>query len=220
MGTAASALACAVALSIAYLESGFGRTDGVRLQADATTGSLQSPTYGVGRTPTADELKAIDIDIAPDGKNLPAGRGAAAIGKAIYASRCAVCHGATGKEGPQDVIAGGQASLNAPSRPLKTVGSYWPYATTLWDYLRRAMPFDHPGTMSPDDLYSTTAYVLFLNGIVNETDVIDQTTLPKVRMPNRGGFVSDPRPDVGPDAQRTTNTSEAKRKPSKRQLPR
>jgi cytochrome c len=158
--------------------------------------SAQSPTFGVGRAPTADELRTIDIDVTPDGKGLPTGSGTAAAGKDVYTRRCETCHGPSGKEGPQDVLVGGRGTLNT-SKPLKTVGSYWPYATTLWDYLRRAMPFDHPGTLSVDEIYSATAYVLFLNGIVGERDVIDQTTLPKIEMPNRNGFVADPRPDVG-----------------------
>ena len=156
----------------------------------------QSPTFGVGRTPTADELKAIDMDVTPDGRGLPSGSGTAATGKTIYANRCVTCHGPTGVEGPQDVLVGGRDTLKAPARPLKTVGSYWPYATSLWDYLRRSMPFDHPGTMTPDEIYATTAYLLFLNGIVAEQDVVNQTTLPQIKMPNRDGFVPDPRPDV------------------------
>jgi len=155
--------------------------------------TAQSP--GVGRAPTADELKAIDIDVLPDGRGLPAGSGTAAQGKTIYANRCITCHGATGKEGPQDVLVGGQGTL-ASSKPLKTVGSYWPYATTLWDYINRAMPFDHPGTLPPDDVYATTAYLLYLNGIVGERDVMDRAALPLVKMPNRNGFVPDPRPDI------------------------
>jgi cytochrome c len=111
--------------------------------------------------------------------------------------RCETCHGPTGTEGPQDTLAGGKGSLATP-KPLKTVGSYWPYATTLWDYINRAMPFDHPSTLTPDEVYSAAAYVLFLNGIVGEQDVLDQTTLPKVQMPNRNGFVADPRPDIPP----------------------
>ena len=162
----------------------------------STPGSAsQSPTYAVGRAPKPEELKAIDIDIAPDGKALPPGRGTAAVGKQVYASRCETCHGPTGTEGPQEVIAGGKGSL-ATSHPVKTVGSYWPYATTLWDYIRRAMPFDHPGTLTDDQIYAATAYVLLLNGIVGEQDVLDQTTLPKVQMPNRNGFFVDPRPDI------------------------
>jgi len=154
-----------------------------------------SDQLGVGRPPTAEELKAIDIEVLPDGRGLPAGSGTAAKGKTIYANRCVTCHGATGKEGPQDVLVGGQGTLASP-KPLKTVGSYWPYATTLWDYINRAMPFDHPGTLSPDDVYATTAYLLYLNGIVGEQDAMDRTTLPRVQMPNRNGFVADPRPDV------------------------
>ena len=133
----------------------------------------------------------------PDGRGLPPGRGSAAIGRDVYTRRCETCHGPTGREGPQDVLAGGQGSLTT-ARPQKTVGSYWPYATTLWDYIRRAMPFDHPGTMTVDEVYAASAYVLFLNGIVNEHDVLDETSLPQVRMPNRNGFVADPRPDIGP----------------------
>jgi cytochrome c len=156
----------------------------------------QSPTYGVGRAPKPEELKAIDIDVTPDGKGLPHGSGTAAAGKEIYPRRCETCHGPSGKEGPQDVLAGGRGSLTT-SRPQKTVGSYWPYATTLWDYINRAMPFDHPSTMTPDEVYAATAYVLFLNGIVGEHDMLNETTLPRIKMPNRDGFTSDPRPDVG-----------------------
>jgi S-disulfanyl-L-cysteine oxidoreductase SoxD len=161
-----------------------------------TTGFAQSPTYGVGRLPTASELNAIDIEVLPDGRGLPAGSGTAANGRDIYTRRCETCHGPSGKEGPQDILAGGQGSL-ATARPQKTVGSYWPYATTLWDYINRAMPFDRPGTMTANEVYAATAYVLFLNGIVAEHDVLDRTTLPLVQMPNHNGFVSDPRPDVG-----------------------
>jgi len=155
----------------------------------------QSPTFGVGRAPKADELKQIDIDVSVDGKGLPPGSGTAAKGKDVYTRRCETCHGPSGKEGPQDVLSGGKGSL-ATSRPQKTVGSYWPYATTLWDYINRAMPFDHPSTLTPDEVYSATAYVLFLNGIVGEQDVLNESTLPKILMPNRHGFVADPRPDV------------------------
>ena len=159
----------------------------------------QSPTFGVGRAPTADDLKRIDIEVLPDGRGLPPGSGTASAGKDVYAARCVTCHGPTGTEGPQDVLVGGNGTLPArtpASRPIKTVGSYWPYATTLWDYIRRAMPFDHPGTLSTNDVYSATAYVLFLNGIVGERDVVDEATLPRIAMPNRNGFVPDPRPDV------------------------
>jgi cytochrome c len=161
------------------------------LAAGADTGQTQ----GIGRPPRPEEIRAIDIEVMPDGRGLPPGGSTASAGKAVYASRCETCHGPTGTEGPQEVLAGGRGSLATP-KPLKTVGSYWPYATTLWDYIRRAMPFDHPGTITDEQVYGATAYLLFLNGIVGEQDVIDQKTLPLVKMPNRDGFVADPRPDV------------------------
>ena len=144
----------------------------------------QSPTFGLGRAPTPEEIKAIDIGVTPDGQGLPPGSGTAEAGKQVFESRCVTCHGATAKEGPQDVLVGGQGTLNT-AKPIKTIGSYWPYATTLWDYVNRAMPFDHPGTLPADDVYSATVYLLYLNGIVGEQDVLDQTTLPRVKMPNR-----------------------------------
>ena len=155
----------------------------------------QSPTYHVGRTPAPDELKRIDIDVLPDGRGLPPGFGTATIGKPIYEQKCLTCHGPTGKEGPQEALTGGKGSL-ATSKPVKSVGSYWPYATTLWDYIHRAMPFDHPGTLTDNDVYALTAYVLYLNDIVRQDTVINQSTLATIQMPNRDGFVSDPRPDV------------------------
>ena len=155
----------------------------------------QSPTFGLGHTPNPDQLKQINIDVTPDGTGLVPGSGTAAKGKDVYTRRCETCHGPTGKEGPQEVLSGGNGSL-ATARPQKTVGSYWPYATTLWDYINRAMPFDHPSTLVPDEVYSVAAYVLFLNGVVGENDVLNETTLPKIQMPNRNGFVSDPRPDT------------------------
>jgi len=170
------------------------------LTACGVVSSAQSPTYGLGHTPTPDQLKKVDIEILPDGRGLPPGSGTAATGKQVYTAKCLTCHGPSGAEGPQDILAGGKGTLATP-KPLKTVGSYWPYATTLWDYIRRAMPFDHPGTLTTDDIYSVSAYVLFLNHIVGEQDVLNQTTLPRVQMPNRNGFVSDPRPDVPPKKQ-------------------
>jgi mono/diheme cytochrome c family protein len=157
---------------------------------------LHGQTYGLGRSVPLEEIRKYDALIPPSGEGLPAGSGTAEKGKAIYAAQCARCHGATGREGPEDVLVGGMGSLGTP-KPAKTVGSYWPYATTLWDYLNRAMPFDRPGVLSADDVYSVTAYVLQLNGVVSATDVLDATSLPKIRMPNRDGFIPDPRPDTG-----------------------
>ena len=166
--------------------------------------SAQGPTFGLGKPAAEAEIRKYDRFIAPSGTNLPPGSGTAERGKAIYASQCARCHGATGREGPEDVLVGGIGSLATP-KPQKTVGSYWPYATTLWDYVNRAMPFDRPGMLPPDDVYSVVAYVLQLNGIVSATDVVDANTVPKIRMPNRDGFVPDARPDTGRRPAETSN---------------
>ena len=156
----------------------------------------QAPNYGVGRAPTPEEVKAWDISVAPDGTGLPEGSGTAAQGKDVYASKCAKCHGGQGQGGDEGPLAGGQGSLRGP-KPLKTVGSYWPYATTLFDYVNRAMPFKQPGTLTHNQVYAVVAFVLQLNGIIGENVVMDARSLPQVKMPNRGGFVADPRPDTG-----------------------
>lgn len=151
--------------------------------------------YNIGRAPSAQELAAWDIDVAPDGKNLPAGVGTVARGKAVYDAQCAACHGIHGEGGMADVLVGGMGTLASP-KALRTVGSYWPYATTLFDYVRRAMPLNAPQSLSSEDVYSVSAYLLHLNGILAASGTLDATSLPRVRMPNRDGFVSDPRPDV------------------------
>jgi len=161
--------------------------------------AAQSPTFGVGRPPAAEEIRNLGGAIAPDGGGLPEGSGTVAARRDVFAAQCARCHGprAQGDVGP--VLVGGQGTL-ATARPLKTVGSFWPYATTLWDYINRAMPFDKPGLLKPSEVYAVAAYILNLNGIIGENDVMDARSLPKVKMPNRDGFVADPRPDVGEKA--------------------
>ena len=156
----------------------------------------QLPTYGLGRAPTAEEIKAWDVTIPPDGKGLPMGRGTAALGEPVFTERCASCHGAKGEDPKYNVLVGGRGTLTT-DKPLRTIGSFWPYATTLWSYINRAQPFDEPGSLTPDQVYAVTAYLLYVNGIIGENDVLDATTLPRVRMPNRDGFVPDARPDVG-----------------------
>ncbi|MGE0827113.1 MAG: c-type cytochrome [Candidatus Binatia bacterium] len=162
----------------------------------ASLGWSQDRTYGFGRTPTEAEISAWDSAIGPDGKELPAGKGTAAEGKLLYQQKCAACHGETGTEGPQDKLVGGRGTL-ATEKPLKTIGSYWPYATTIYDYVQRAMPLPQPGSLTANETYALTAYLLYLNGIISEQVVIDAQTLPHVQMPNRYGFIPDPRPDVG-----------------------
>jgi mono/diheme cytochrome c family protein len=155
----------------------------------------QSPTYHVGRAATADDIARRDISIAPDGKGLPAGEGTAAKGAVIYESRCRECHGPEG-EGADEAGFIGKPSELVGDSPNKTVGSYWPYATTLWDYINRAMPFDRPGELSEDQVYAVVAYLLHLNRIVGENDKLNAETLAAIKMPNRDGFISDPRPDA------------------------
>jgi mono/diheme cytochrome c family protein len=157
--------------------------------------AAQSPTYGVGRPPTPEEIRALGSAIAPDGGGLPDGSGTVAAGREVFAAQCSRCHGPNGEGGVGATLVGGQGTLRS-ARPLKTVGSYWPYATTLWDYINRAMPFDQPGLLKPPDVYAAVAYILNLNDIIRENQVIDATSLPKIVMPNRDGFIPDPRPKV------------------------
>jgi cytochrome c len=168
----------------------------VLVLASAIPLAAQSPRFGVGRPPTPEEIRDLGAAIAPDGGGLPEGSGTVAAGREVFAAECSRCHGpkAEGDVGP--VLVGGQGTLRT-ARPLKTVGSFWPYATTLWDYINRAMPFDKPGLLKPPQVYAVVAYILNLNGIIGDTAVMDAQSLPKVRMPNRDGFVADPRPDVG-----------------------
>ena len=170
-------------------------------------GESKDGPFHFGRVATPDEIRAWDIDVAPDGKGLPAGRGTVKEGAEMYARHCAGCHGATGVEGPMPKLVGGQGTL-ASDHPLKTVGSYWPYATTLFDYIYRAMPFVAPQSLTPDQVYAVTAWILFQNGLLDKDAVLDRETLPKVRMLHRNGFVPDPRPDVIPaDSHETTASS-------------
>ena len=151
--------------------------------------------YGLGRPMSEQEIRAWNIDVSPNGDGLPPGQGTVKQGAQVYAGKCAACHGPTGTEGPKDKLVGGQNTLKTP-KPVRTIGSYWPYATTLYDYINRAMPYNAPQSLTPDEVYSVIAWLLFQNQVIAEDAVIDAQTLPKVQMPNRDGFVSDPRPDV------------------------
>src|SRR5713101_9624784 len=138
----------------------------------AGTLSAQSPRCGFGRPPTPEEIRELGSAIAPDGTGLPEGAGTVAAGRELFAAQCARCHGPTGEGDVGARLVGGQGTLRT-SRPLKTVGSFWPYATTLWDYINRAMPFDKPGLLKPSEVYAVAAYILNLNGIIRDTDVMD-----------------------------------------------
>jgi S-disulfanyl-L-cysteine oxidoreductase SoxD len=155
--------------------------------------TAQTPSYtGVGRTPTKEEIQTMDIAAGPDGKGLPAGQGTAKEGAPIFAAKCAVCHGANAegaKIGPR--LTGGQAEIDSLKtlQPVRTVGGYWPYATSVWDYINRAMPRNNAGTLSPSEVYALTAFILAKSNIIKEDDLMDAKTLPNVLMPNRNGFV-------------------------------
>ena len=148
----------------------------------------ESPMLGEPVDP--ETLVAIDYTVMPDGEGLPEGSGTAAEGQAVYQQHCIACHGESGEGTVNDALVGGNGTLATPS-PKKTVGSYWPYATTVFDYVRRAMPLQTPGVLTNDEVYAVTAYVLFMNGIVEESASIDAESLPLVKMPNRDGFTWD-----------------------------
>jgi cytochrome c len=159
----------------------------------AIAGALSSSTlaYDFGRIPSADEIKLWDIDVRPDGKGLPEGRGTVAQGKMVFEANCEACHGPKGQGGIKDRLVGGQGSL-ATEHPIKTVGSFWPYATTLFDYIRRAMPYQAPGSLSNDETYAVAAYILSLNGVLPDNATLDRDALPQIKMPNRSGFIPEP----------------------------
>jgi S-disulfanyl-L-cysteine oxidoreductase SoxD len=147
----------------------------------------QSPVYKVGRPPTEAELRAWDNVVGTDGKELPPGSGNAKDGAKVFAGKCSFCHGATAIEGPAPRLVGGVDSLSTKT-PNPTLGSYWPFATTVWDYINRSMPRDAEGSLTPDQVYAVTAFLLYKNDIIKESDVLDAKTLLKVQMPNRNGF--------------------------------
>jgi hypothetical protein len=161
--------------------------------------SAQSPTYGLGKTPTTDEIRAWDIAISPDGKELPQGSGSAKEGAPIYAQKCAACHGANGYEGRAPQLIKMDASTPAPAnlpaclspciRGANVMGLHSPYATTIWDYINRGMPFGKEGSLKPDEVYALTAFLLYKNGVIPEDQVLDAQSLPQIKMPNRDGYV-------------------------------
>ena len=155
----------------------------------------RSTAPALGVPVSAEEVAGWDISIPPSGAGLPPGSGTARQGLRVYAEKCLACHGANGVGTPADPLVGGIGTL-ASGKPLRTVGSYWPYATTLFDYIRRSMPTTNPLSLTDDEVYAVSAYVLFLNRIIGEDVAMNAKSLPAIRMPNRDGFVSDwpPRP--------------------------
>ncbi len=173
--------------------------------------------YGFGATPTDQELSRF-VSPLPDGRGLPPGSGSVAQGKTVYTEQCVACHGANLEGGLGDKLIGGRGTLvnDTPAKgPVKTVESYWPYATTLFDYVKRAMPLTTPGSLTNDQVYAVSAYILSEAKIVPADTTLDASTLGKVRMPNRDGFTSDPRPEKVPPVTKTTHKDMAIATPAK-----
>jgi len=169
---------------------------GIAAMALAISGVVSASPLGIGSTATPEMIAGWDIDIRPDGTGLPEGQGSVADGEGLYEAQCASCHGLFGEgAGRWPVLAGGEGTLDT-LHPEKTVGSYWPYASTLWDYIHRAMPYPAPQSLSDDEVYAISAYVLYLNDIVDEDFVATKESFAQVKMPNEPNFYIDNRPDV------------------------
>ena len=152
----------------------------------ATGADVPVPHFGQSADPA--RIKAWSISILPDGTNLPPGKGSVSEGLAIYGQKCVMCHGVNGEGKPADRLTGGIGTLTSAA-PVKTVASYWPHATTLFDYIRRAMPVNHPHSLDDHEVYSLVAYILSVDGIVKKDAVLDAKSLPKIKMPNSDGFI-------------------------------
>jgi mono/diheme cytochrome c family protein len=154
----------------------------------SNTAVAESPH--LGRMVSPEEITSWDISIGPDGAGLPPGSGTPKQGEAVYTAKCLVCHGEWGAGQPNDALVGGRGTLAGDQPPVKTIGSFWPYATTLFDYVRRAMPLNESKSLGNDEVYSVVAYLLQLNGVIGDNETINAQTLPKVRMPNADGFIT------------------------------
>jgi cytochrome c len=152
------------------------------------TRSVAQETPNLGRPATSAEIAGWDISIPPDGTGLPPGSGTPEQGAIVYVQKCQACHGEKGAGQPNDRLVGGQGTLTS-ANPVRTIGSYWPYATTVFDYVRRAMPYTQSQSLTNDEVYAVTAYLLHLNGIIRVQDVMNAQTLPQVQMPNREYFI-------------------------------
>lgn len=168
---------------------------GAYAETNPATAMPPSP-FGIGRAATPAEIKALDIAVRPDGHGVPPGKGSVKDGEALYQDRCAACHGEFGEGKDRwPALIGGAGKLTDDD-PKKGVGNYWPYTTTLFDYIKRAMPFGNAQSLTDDEVYSITAYVLHLNDLLKADDVLDGPGMLKIKLPNAGNFVPDPRPDI------------------------
>ena len=164
------------------------RTSALSALLVASCGTAAAAGLNLGQPVTEADLAGWDISILPDGRSLPPGRGTARQGETVYIEKCQSCHGVKGAGGPNDILVGGHDTIASDKPAVKTVGSFWSYATTLFDYIRRAMPWQMPKSMTDDEVYAVSAYILHLNGIIGVDEVIDRESLRKVRMPNWNGF--------------------------------
>jgi S-disulfanyl-L-cysteine oxidoreductase SoxD len=167
----------------------------ILVAAAAALLALASPLFAqqspnLGKPISQEDLAAWDISIGPDGAGLPPGSGTVKQGEAVFAAKCQACHGEKGAGRPNDRLVGGEGSLPGDKPPIKTIGSYWPYATTLFDYIRRAMPFNESKSLTNDEVYGVVAYLLNLNGVIPEGETMNAQSLPKVTMPNHNGFIT------------------------------
>ena len=178
----------------------------VMVLAACVAGVAQTRPYNMGSTPSPEEIRAMDVNVGPSGKELPPGNGTAKEGARVFAQQCAPCHGRDGEgtKGLGPVLVGGKGSL-ASAHAVETVGSFFPLATTVWSYINRSMPAQKPGSLSANEVYAVTAFLLYRNEIIQESDVLDAKTLPKVKMPNRDGFV--PAVPVWPETVETKRIS-------------
>jgi S-disulfanyl-L-cysteine oxidoreductase SoxD len=175
----------------------------------AASSRAQAATYGFGVPVSSDELRQF-VSVLPDGRGLPPGSGSVEQGKLAYQEQCAACHGDKLQGGAGDRLIGGRGTLvngDPTHSPMKTIESYWPYATTIFDYVKRAMPLATPGSLGDDQVYAVTAYILAEAKIVPPDTVLDAKSLAAVRMPNRDGFIADPRPEKLPPVSRSPHQS-------------
>jgi len=183
----AAVAALAAALSVAALSRAQSQAQG---ETQSHTASQTKPAHpNLGRPLAPDEIRQLDITVTPDGRGLPEGSGSVEQGAKVYAEKCQVCHGPEGKGGPLDQLTGGVGTI-ASAKPVKTPVSYWPSATTIFDYVRRAMPLKSPESLSNDEVYALTAYILSIDAVVPKDAVLDAKSLPQVKMPNRDGFLN------------------------------
>ena len=192
VGFALACLAATPALAASKMEPKVAKSD---TKTDAAPEPKPVLRYNIGRAPTAEEIRGWDIDVRPDGQGLPEGRGTVAQGEKLFMDNCATCHGEFGEgAGRWPVLAGGKGSLTSDN-PVKTVGSYWPYASTVFDYLRHAMPYGNAGSLKIDEYYALVAYVLFLNDIITDQNFeLSNRNFTTIKMPNEAGFFVDDRP--------------------------